>query len=665
MSGAVRRPAPRAVLVALVSLVALVVPVAAVHAAEAVRASLSDLRPSASTVEGTLIIRGHKTLVVDPKSVTATIGGESVPVTVKPAAAKPRSTMLVIDTSGSMGSSGMTTVRAAVKDFLRALPKDVKVGVVSFASTSGVDVKPTTDRAAVQKAVDGLRSKGETALYEGVQDAVKGLGTVGERSIILLSDGGDTVENQKGGEAREAAQLKAAVAALTSGKVRAEVVAFKSEESNGEVLQRFATAGGGSVATAGNREAVAAAFDDAARTLESQVSFTARRPPGLTGVKPIEIKGTASGSPFTATAPLDLGATAPIVASTDDESVAPLPTAPRAATPLTTTVSGVFLPLAVLALFLGVFLLVVVAFAPVFRSERKERIATIEAYGLGRARPEGKAAKAAPSAISQSLVDMGEQFMSGRESTSRTMMLLDRADLPWRAGEWFVLRVLAVLVGGLVGYVLLVARNPWIGLTLGVVAGLVLPAIVLRYLARKRARAFEFVLPDVLMLTATSLASGFSLLQALDAVARDAPEPCAKEFSRALAETRIGADVSDALEHMAERMDSNNMRWATMAIRIQREVGGNLAETLRMTAATLREREGLRRHVRALSAEGRLSAYILIALPIGILFFSMYSNYEYVSLLWTTFYGLVMCFMGIVAMIIGIFWMRNVVKIEV
>ena len=85
--------------------------------------------------------------------------------------------MLVIDTSGSMGSSGMTTVRAAVKDFLAAVPKDVKVGVVSFASTSGIDVKPTTDRAAVQRAVDGLRSKGETALYEGVQDAVKGLGT--------------------------------------------------------------------------------------------------------------------------------------------------------------------------------------------------------------------------------------------------------------------------------------------------------------------------------------------------------------------------------------------------------------------------------------------------------------------------------------------------------
>ena len=147
------------------------------------------------------------------------------------------------------------------------------------------------------------------------------------------------------------------------------------------------------------------------------------------------------------------------------------------------------------------------------------------------------------------------------------------------------------------GYVLLLSRNPWSGSSWASWPG---SSSRRSSSAPRQAPArnkFEFVLPDVLMLTATSLASGFSLLQALDAVARDAPEPCAKEFSRALAETRIGADVSDALEHMADRMDSNNMRWATMAIRIQREVGGNLAETLRTTAATLREREGLRRHV--------------------------------------------------------------------
>ena len=199
----------------------------------------------------------------------------------------------------------------------------------------------------------------------------------------------------------------------------------------------------------------------------------------------------------------------------------------------------------------------------------------------------------------------------------------------------------------------------------GVVVGLLFPVLALRHLANRRAKKFEAVLPDVMMLVATSLSSGFSLLQALDSVARDAAEPAAKEFSRALAESRIGADISDALEHVAVRMESDNMRWAVMAIRIQREVGGNLADTLRTTAATLREREMLKRHVKALSAEGRLSAYILIALPIGVLLFSLWSNYDYVSLLWTTLPGLVMTVMGILAMLAGIFWMRKTVSIEV
>ena len=172
------------------------------------------------------------------------------------------------------------------------------------------------------------------------------------------------------------------------------------------------------------------------------------------------------------------------------------------------------------------------------------------------------------------------------------------------------------------------------------------PAFVLKFLANRRGKKFEAQLPDVLTLVASSLSTGFSLPQALDAVAKDAADPSAKEFSRALAETRIGSDVSDALERMAARMDSENMRWTSMAIRIQREVGGNLAETLRTTAKTLREREELRRHVRALSAEGKLSAYILTALPIGIFFYTMKTNREYIELLWTRPLGIAMIVAG-------------------
>ena len=169
----------------------------------------------------------------------------------------------------------------------------------------------------------------------------------------------------------------------------------------------------------------------------------------------------------------------------------------------------------------------------------------------------------------------------------------------------------------------------------------------------------------MLTLVASSLATGFSLPQALDAVAKDAADPSAKEFARALAETRIGADIADSLERMSDRMESPNMRWTAMAIRIQREVGGNLAETLRTTAKTLREREELQRHVRGLSAEGRLSAYILIALPIGIFFYTMQTNREYIELLWTRPLGLIMMAVGVVQLVIGWFWMKKTVEVKV
>jgi len=632
-------------------------------AADDIPASLSDLRVSEDQVTGTLVLRSGEAVTVDPDSVTATVGGTEAPIIVEPAEQQQRSTMLVIDTSGSMGAAGMATVRSAVREFLGTVPDDVKVGVVSFSNTAGVDVAPTTDHAKVARAVGGLVSGGETALYEAVQDAVDGLGTQGERSIILLSDGGDTVEAINGGASREKKERRAALNALEKSKVRAEVISFKSDEANVDVLEQFADAGGGSVASAGNDAAVNKAFAAAARTLESQAVLTITRPVGVTGTAEIVVTGTAGGSSFTATAAdVDLGDTAPI--PTPTETPTPLAASGPSTASVSPSITAAWLWPSVGLVTLGIFLIVVASSASVFRSRRRERVLAVGQYGL--VRPEtGRSVQTSPSAISQSLIDMGDRVMEGRQSTSRTMALIDRADLPLRAGEWFLLRVVAVIVGGVLGFALFAARSPWLGIAIGLLLGFVLPSLTLRFLARRRARAFERLLPDVLMLVATSLASGFSLMQALDSVAKDAAEPCAKEFSRALAETRIGADVSDALDHVATRMDSTNMRWTTMAIRIQREVGGNLAETLRTTATTLRERETLRRQVRALSAEGRLSAYILIGLPIALFVYMIWVNYDYVSLLWTNLFGIVMLVVAGIGMVVGILWMRKVVEIEV
>jgi tight adherence protein B len=182
-------------------------------------------------------------------------------------------------------------------------------------------------------------------------------------------------------------------------------------------------------------------------------------------------------------------------------------------------------------------------------------------------------------------------------------------------------------------------------------------------IGRRRA-AFGEQLPDVLQLIVGSLRSGFSFAQAVDAVVRDGTQPAAGEFSRALAETRIGVPLEDGLNHVADRMQCEDLRWVVMATRIQREVGGNLAEVLTNTVDTMRERAQTRRHVRALSAEGRLSGYIIVGLPIVLGGWLTFSKPQYMSPLFTTPLGVMMVAAGVGLIIVGGFWIRALIKVE-
>jgi tight adherence protein B len=180
----------------------------------------------------------------------------------------------------------------------------------------------------------------------------------------------------------------------------------------------------------------------------------------------------------------------------------------------------------------------------------------------------------------------------------------------------------------------------------------------------RRTTLFNDQLPDALQLVIGSLKAGFSLPQALDSLVREAPEPVAAEIGRATSEHRLGADVSDALERVAVRARSEDLAWAVMAVRIQREVGGNLAEVLQTTVDTMRERARLRRHVRALSAEGRISAWILIGLPIALGGFMFLFRADYLAPLFTERLGQVLVLGGSLLFVVGIFWMTRVIRVE-
>ena len=239
---------------------------------------------------------------------------------------------------------------------------------------------------------------------------------------------------------------------------------------------------------------------------------------------------------------------------------------------------------------------------------------------------------------------------------------LDQANIPLRPGE-AIAGALAVSI--LSAIFLGIVMQSLLGALIGAVLALMVASAAVNFVARRERNQFVSQLPDTLNLISTSLRAGYSLLQALEAVASEAPEPTAREFGRALNETRLGRAPVDALKDVAERMESVDFDWAVLAISIQREVGGNLAEVLQTAAETMLHRNRLRREMKALTAEGRISAIVLGVMPILLFFFLYTSNRSYLAPLFESTVGLIAIGSSIVLLLVGIYWLNKIVQIEV
>jgi tight adherence protein B len=250
-----------------------------------------------------------------------------------------------------------------------------------------------------------------------------------------------------------------------------------------------------------------------------------------------------------------------------------------------------------------------------------------------------------------------------RDIDSGLGLRLEASGIPLKPPEWAIIHLGIAIAAGL-GMALLTGFG-LLATLLGLVLGLVLPFLYLSVKEGRRKAEFARSLPETLQLLAGSLAAGYSLPQAVDTVVRESSGPMAVELNRAIVEARLGVPIEDALDTVARRMESVDFEWVVMAIRIQREVGGNLAEVLTNVAATMRERERLRRQVDVLSAEGRLSAIILGALPLLFVIYLILVRPEYIGVLVTNPLGIVMVVVGVILLIAGAFWLRKVVSVEV
>jgi tight adherence protein B len=256
----------------------------------------------------------------------------------------------------------------------------------------------------------------------------------------------------------------------------------------------------------------------------------------------------------------------------------------------------------------------------------------------------------------------GTRFAESRGFSERLDAELEAAGVSLRSGEFVVASAIACLVFGVLAAALL--RN-WILALVLAGAGAAFPTILLRSALSKRADRLREQLPDVLTIMASSLRAGHSFLQSLDTVAKEIAQPAAAEFQRVVAEIRLGRPAEDALESLAERVGSADFKWAVLAVNIQREVGGNLAEILDTVADTLRERAMLRRQIKVLTAEGRLSAWVLGLLPFGIALYMFAVNPSYIGLLFHNTYGIIMVIVAGCLLVAGILWMKKIVDIDV
>lgn len=634
------RPWPRVLLVATITGSLLSSPL---HAGADPGLVLTELRvdEQVRTVDVTVSAPGLQPGTgLDPASLVATVDGRTLPATSVTPARTPRppvtTVLMVVDTSGSMAGQPMLDAKTAINAFVAQAPAHVRLGLLSFSTSPRLLVPPTADRAVVLGAVAGLRAQGETSLYDAVRAGLAAVGRSGDRRIVVLSDGGDT---------RSRSTLGHALADAQGSGVLVDAVAFNTDESVADVLSRIAGAGDGRVHTAASSAELASALQSSTRQQATTVTLQLLVPEDLRGPHRLSVSASAAGVERTADVAVQLGV-APSAA----------PPAPR---PFQTD-NALLVGLAAIATSL---LLASFALMGGRQGGRRRTHEVLDRFTTAtRATPPKQDVRTA-SPVARTALELADRVASKRNRKEGSALRLARAAVSMTPAEWLLLQV-GVSSAALLVLVLL-GSNLLLALVVGTSVGAGVPALYLRIRGGRRQQAFEDKLPDALQMTAGGLSAGYSLAQALDGLVQEGTEPMATEIGKALAESRLGIPVETTLQGVADRMGSRDFGWVVMAIRVQRQVGGNLAGVLSTVSATMRERAMLRRHVRGLSAEGRLSAYILIGLPISLALFMYAARREYLLPLYTTGLGLVLIAVAVALLSLGILVMSRMVKVEV
>ena len=621
-------------------------PAQAAEGAETTGASITHVEQADGAVRLLLSVPADAAVELDGVSVT--IDGVEAESTAEAAGtakaggdAVRRTAVLAIDTSNSMAGRRFAAAKAAALQFLASVPADVYVGVVTFDSDVTTELAPTRDRDAARGVVDGLTLDAGTLLYDGVLRSIEVAGDRGQRSLLVLSDGADAGDTP----------LEEATTAIAAAEVLVDVVAVDQSADSLAPLQALAEAGQGQVLAA-DAGALATAFEGEAAALARQLLVTATVPSSVTATEAsIEVTLPTAAGALTASAFGEVQATA-----------APTPAPSAESRGLVLPEWALYAGVGALGLGLALFLMLLVP-RPAADLSAEDRVTSYTAATSRRSKTSKHAAKVDPqdAALATAKSAAADLLKRNAGLEARIAARLEAAGSDLKPAEWLLVHTAVLLGVTLLGLLLG-------GLVLGLVflgLGLVGPWLYLGLRRSRRRKAFHQGLPDTLQLMSGSLAAGLSLAQSVDTIVREGAAPISEEFRRVLVETRLGVPLEDALEGVAERYESKDFDWVVMAIKIQRQVGGNLAELLDTVGATMREREYVRRQVAALAAEGKLSAWVLGGLPPLFLLYLFITNRSYVMVMFTDPIGWAMLGLAAVILSVGVFWMSRLVKVEV
>ncbi len=560
---------------------------------------------------------GLKSILANGGSFSITENGQSRPITATNVLVSTGlDIILVIDRSGSMAGDSMSETKKAAIGFIASMPPEVSIGLVSFGSNVTLDVELTGDRDRLSAAISTIKAEGRTALNDAVVFASTQFApTTQRRVVVLLSDGSDSASS---------ATLEEAVAA-TSG-IRVEIIEIKTSDTNRAALDQLAAPQ--IVRSTTNLAELDELYASVAQSLVDRVE--------------IVYQSNAQGGD---TVDLDIRL---VGADQTRETAVSFVAAPISTPPATNNSENLsqgfpwILLLSIVLVFGGLTLLMISVFIPPDRSMR-QRLYPSNAPILSRSRTEKVA-----TAIERRL-----------QNTSRYKRLV--ADIETsgidRKASVFVLHTLLITAASVV------AGYAFMGILGALIAIFLVPFGSLKSLDRKIKRQHtQFIdqLPETLQMLGSMLRSGYGLVQALDTVANEAEEPTRSLLGQVMLEVRAGRDLVESLRVLAAQFDSLDVDWVVAGIEISRNVGGDLATTLDTIADTVRERENLRGQINSLTAEGRLSAYVMLVLPPVVGTMSFVVNPDFAGVLFAGKGLLLLATTGFL-MFIGFIWMRSII----